>query len=74
MVAVDSPAARSTATPMIRDRGLNYTAASDAVLADARIRTPDRALQRPDAAHECDRRTLDRQMPPRASRPHPHLE
>jgi hypothetical protein len=30
-----------------------------------RCRDPDRALQRPDAAHECDRRTLDRRMPAR---------
>jgi hypothetical protein len=32
------------------------------------------ALQRPDAAHERDSRTLDRRVPARASRPHPHLE
>jgi hypothetical protein len=56
----------------IRDRGPNYTAAFDAVLADAR--RPDRALQRPDAWHERDRRTLDRGMPARVPRPHPHLE
>jgi hypothetical protein len=43
---------------MIRDRGPNYTAAFDTVLADAG--DPDRALQRPDASHERDRRTLDR--------------
>ena len=50
---------------MIRGRGSNYTAAFDAVLADAG--DPDRALQRPDASHERDRRTMDRGMPARAS-------
>ena len=39
-----------------------------------RCRDPDRALQRPDAAHERDRRTLDRGMPTRAPGPHPRLE
>ena len=39
-----------------------------------RCRDPDRALQRPDAPHERDRRTLDRRMPARAPGPHPHLE
>jgi hypothetical protein len=39
-----------------------------------RCRDPDRALQRPDTAHERDRRTLDRRMPPRAPGPHPGLE
>src|SRR5215470_11716750 len=39
-----------------------------------RCRDPDRALQRPDTAHERHRRTLDRGMPPRAPGPHPHLE
>src|SRR6266536_2069764 len=39
-----------------------------------RRRDPDRALQRPDASHERDRRTLDRGMPPRAPGPHPQLE
>src|ERR1019366_7151068 len=39
-----------------------------------RRRDPDRALQRPDAPHERDRRTLDRWMPPRAPVPHPGLE
>jgi len=42
---------------MIRDRGSNYTAVFDSVLADAGI--PDRALQGPDAPHERHRRTLD---------------
>src|SRR5450755_2824249 len=49
---------------MIRDRGSNFTAAFDA----------DRAVQRADAPHERDRRTLDRGMPPRAPGPHPNLE
>jgi hypothetical protein len=57
---------------MIRDRGSNFTATFDAVLADAG--DPDRALQRPDAPPECDRRTLDRRMPPRSPRPHPDLQ
>jgi hypothetical protein len=57
---------------MIRDRGSNFTATFDAVLADAR--DPDRALQRPDAPDERDRRTLDRVMPPRAPGPRPDLE
>jgi transposase len=39
-----------------------------------RCRDPDCALQRPDAPHERDRRTLDRRMAPRTPRPHPHLE
>jgi len=43
---------------MIRDRGSNFTTAFDAVLADGWH--PDRALQRADAPHECDRGTLDR--------------
>jgi hypothetical protein len=47
---------------MIRDRGSNFTAAFDAVLAD--VGYPDRTLQRPDAPYERDRRTLDRGMPP----------
>ncbi len=57
---------------MIRDRGSNFTAAFDAVLAGAGIRTVlcnDR-----NAPHERDRRTLDRRMPPRAPGPHPRLE
>ena len=57
---------------IIRDRGPTFTAAFDAVLAGAR--DPDRAPQRPDAAHERDRRTLDRRMPARAPGPHPDLE
>jgi hypothetical protein len=55
---------------MIRDRGSNFTAAFDA----RRCRDPDRALQRPDAQHERNRRTLDQRMPPRAPGPHTHLE
>src|ERR1022692_4482664 len=55
---------------MIRDCGPDFTAAFDAVLADAGIR----ALQHPDAPDERDHRTLDRRMPPRAPGPHPHLE
>src|SRR5947209_4562262 len=39
-----------------------------------RCRDPDRALQRPDASDERDRRTLDRRMPSRDPRPDPHLE
>jgi hypothetical protein len=50
---------------MIRDRGSNFTATFDAVLADAG--DPDRALQRPDAPPERDRRTLDWRMPPTCS-------
>src|ERR1035438_2156433 len=57
---------------MIRDRGSNFTAAFDAVLADAGIRTVP--CKRPDAPHERDRRTLDRGMPTRAPGPHPRLE
>ena len=57
---------------MIGDRGPIFTAAFNAVLAGAR--DPDRAVQRPDAADERDRRTLDRRMPARAPGPHPDLE
>jgi|ERR1017187_1580370 transposase len=57
---------------MIRDRGSNFTAAFRC--RPRRRRDPDRALQRPDAAHERDRRTLDRGMPPRVPGPRPHLE
>ena len=57
---------------MIRDRGSNFTAAFDAVLADAGIRTV--LCNVADAPHERDRRTLDRRMPPRAPGPHPRLE
>jgi putative transposase len=56
---------------LIRDRGSNFTTARRR---PGRRRGPDRALQRPDAAHERDHRTLDRGLPPRASGPHPHLE
>ena len=55
---------------MIRDRGSNFTAAFDAVLADAGIRAVLCSVRTP----ERDRRTLDRGMPPRAARPHPRLE
>jgi hypothetical protein len=57
---------------MIRNRGSNFTTAFDAVLADAGIGTV--LLQRPDAAHERDRRTLDQGMPTRASGPCARLE
>ena len=43
---------------MIRDRGSNFTAALER--GPRRCRDPDRALLRPDAAHQRDRRTLDR--------------
>src|SRR5215470_3575908 len=39
-----------------------------------RRRHPDRAVHRPDAPHERDRRTPDRRMPARTPGPHPHLE
>ena len=57
---------------MIRDRGSNFTAAFDAVLADAGIRTV--LYNGADAPYERDRRTLDRGMPTRAPGPHPYLE
>ena len=57
---------------MIRDRGSNYHGCVRR--GPRRCEDPDRALQRPDAAHERDSRTLDRGMSARASRPHPHLE
>ena len=50
---------------MIRGRGSNFTAAFDAALAGAGIRTVLCNVQK-DAPHERDRRTLDRRMPPRA--------
>jgi hypothetical protein len=56
---------------MIRDRGSNYTAAFDAVLAGAGIRTVLCNVRTPRMNH---RRTLDRRMPPRDPRPHPDLE
>ena len=57
---------------MIRDRGLEL---HRHVRRDpGRCWHPDRTLQRPDAPHERDRRTLDRGMPPRAPGPHPRLE
>ena len=55
-----------------QDRGPDFTAAFNVVLASAGI--PDRALQFPDAVHERQRRIPDRRMPPRAPRPNPHLE
>jgi hypothetical protein len=48
---------------IIRDRGPDYTAAFDTVLAGHR--DLDRALQRPDTPDERDSRTLDRGMPAR---------
>jgi putative transposase len=57
---------------MIRDRGSNFTAAFDAVLTDAGIRTVLCNVRTPRMKR--DRRTLDRRMPPRAPGPHPHLE
>jgi hypothetical protein len=47
---------------MIRDRGSDFTATFRR--RPRRCRDPDRALQRPDASHERDRRALDRGMPP----------
>ena len=57
---------------MIRDRGSDFTSAFER--GPRRCRDPDRALQRPGAAHERDRRTLDRRMSARAPGPHPYLE
>ena len=57
---------------MIRDRGSNFTTAFER--GPRRCRDPDRAVQRADAPHERDSRTLDRGMPPRAPGPHPDLE
>ena len=57
---------------MIRDRGSNFNVRVRR--GPRRRRDPDRALKRPGAPHERDRRTLDRGMPPRAPGPHPHLE
>ena len=57
---------------MIRDRGSNYTAAFDAALAGAGIRTVLCSVRTP--PDERDSRTLDRRMPPRAPGPDPHLE
>jgi putative transposase len=57
---------------MIRDRGSNYTAAFDAVLADAGIRTVLCNVQ--NASDERNSRTLDGRMPPRAPRQDPRLE
>jgi hypothetical protein len=60
---------------VIRDRGSNFAATFDAVLADAKIRTVLCNVRTPaDAPHECDRRTLDRRMPPRTPGPRPRLE
>jgi putative transposase len=57
---------------MIRDRGPDFTAAFDAVLADAGVRTVLRNVRTP--RMNAIRRTLDRGMPPRAAGPRPHLE
>jgi hypothetical protein len=56
---------------MIRDRGSNFTAAFDAILADAGIRTVLCNVRTPrmNAITE-----LDRRMPARAPGPHPRLE
>jgi putative transposase len=62
---------------MIRDRGSNFTAAFDAVLADAGIQTVLCNVATPrmgDAPHERDRRALDRRMPTRAPGPHSRVE
>jgi hypothetical protein len=56
---------------MIGDRSSNYTAAFDAVLAGAGIRTVLCNVRTPRMTED---RTLDRRMPPRASRPHPDLK
>ena len=70
LMDLDEPAHRVKS--MIRDRGSNFTAAFDAVLAGAWH--PDRAVQRSDAPHECDHRTLDRERPTRAPGPRPRME
>ena len=57
---------------MIRDRGSNFTAVFDAVLADAGIQTVLCNIQM--RTHERDYRTLDQRMPTRASGPDPRLE
>jgi hypothetical protein len=58
---------------MIRDRGPDFTAAFDAVLASAGIRTVLCNVATPRMNAIADRRTLDRRMPTRAPGPHPHL-
>ena len=57
---------------MIRDRGSNFTAAFDAILADAGIRTVLCNIQTP--RMNAISRTLDRRMPTRAPGPRPRLE
>ena len=57
---------------MIRDRGSNFTATFDAVLADAGIRTILCGVRTPRMNAIAERSTGG--MPPRAPRPHPHLE
>ncbi len=57
---------------MIRDRGSNFTAACDAVLADAGVRIVLCNLRTPRMKR--DHRTLDRRMPPRAPGPYRRLE
>jgi putative transposase len=56
---------------MIRDSGSNFTAAFDAVLADAGIQTVLCNIRTP-LMSAC--RTLDRGMPTRTPGPHPNLE
>jgi len=56
---------------MIRDSGSNFTAAFDAVLADAGIQTVLCNIRTPRMS-AC--RTLDRGMPTRTPGPHPNLE
>ena len=57
---------------MIRDRGPNFTAAFDAVLADAGIRTVLCDVRTPRMNAIAEHWT--RGMPPRAPGTHPHLE
>jgi putative transposase len=57
---------------MIRDRGSDYTAAFDAVLADAGIRTVLCNVRTPRMNAIAE--TLDRRLPARAPGLHPHLE
>jgi hypothetical protein len=57
---------------MIRDRGSNFTAAFDTILADAGVRTVLCTVRTP--RRNAIARTPDRQMPPRDTRPHPVQE
>jgi hypothetical protein len=57
---------------MIRDRGSNFTAEFDAVLADTGIHTVLCSIRAPRMNAIAE--TLDRGMPPRAPGPHPYLE